>query len=108
MRTILAIAFCLVIALVLAMPSPIEAAKAVTLTGKIACAKCELKVAKECATVIVVKEGGKETLYYFDAKSHKANHDAVCQMPKNGTVTGMVSEKDGKKYIAVTKIDFSK
>jgi len=108
MRTIVTIASCLIIAAVLIIPSTAQAAKDVTLTGKITCAKCELKLAKECTTVIVVKEGGKDTLYYFDEKSHKANHDAVCQTGKEGTVTGTLSEKDGKKYIAVTKVVFKK
>ena len=108
MRTIFTIAACLIIAVALVVPSTAYAAKEVTLTGKIACAKCELKIAKDCATVIVVKEGGKDTVYYFDEKSHKANHDAICQMGKEGTVTGTLSEKDGKKYIAVTKVTFKK
>jgi hypothetical protein len=108
MRTILTVASCLVVAVALVAPSTTQAAKDVTLTGKITCAKCELKLEKDCATVIVVKEGGKDTVYYFDEKSHKANHDAICQVGKEGTVTGALSEKDGKKYIAVTKIAFKK
>jgi hypothetical protein len=108
MRTIFTIAFCLLIAVALGTPSTTQAAKDVMLTGKITCAKCELKLEKDCATVIVVKEGGKDTVYYFDEKSHKANHDAICQMGKEGTVTGTLSEKDGKKYIAVTKVTFKK
>jgi hypothetical protein len=108
MRTILTIASFLIIALALVIPSTVQADKEVTLAGKITCAKCELKIEKECATVIVVKENGKGTVYYFDQKSHKANHDAVCQVGKEGTVTGTVSEKAGKKYIAVTKIAFTK
>ena len=108
MRTVLAIAFYLMIAMVLVIPSTVQAAKEVTLTGKVTCAKCELKIEKECATVIVVNESGKDAVYYFDQKSHKANHDAICQVAKQGTVTGTLSEKDGKKYIKVTKIAFKK
>jgi len=108
MRTILTIASFLIIALALVIPSTVQADKEVTLAGKITCAKCELKIEKECATVIVVKENGKDTVYYFDQKAHKANHDTVCQVGKEGTVTGTVSEKAGKKYIDVTKIAFAK
>ena len=108
MRTVSAIAFCLMIAMVLVIPSTVQAAKAVTLTGKVTCAKCELKLEQECATVIVVNENGKDAVYYFDKKSHKANHDAICRTGKEGTVTGTLSEKGGKKYIAVTKIAFKK
>ena len=108
MRTIFTIAFCLLIAVALGMSATTRAAKDVVLTGKITCAKCDLKLEKDCTTVIVVKQGGKDTVYYFDEKSHKENHDAVCQMGKEGTVTGTLSEKDGKKYISVTKIAFKK
>jgi len=107
MRTILTIASCLITAVALVTPSTVQAKEA-TLTGKITCAKCELKLEKDCATVIVVKEGGKDTLYYFDEKSHNANHAVVCKTGKEGTVTGTLSEKDGKKYIAVTKVVFKK
>jgi hypothetical protein len=107
MRNILRLAVCLIVAVALGIPS-IAQTKEVTLAGKVTCAKCELKLEKECATVVAVKEGGKDVLYYFDAKADKANHDAVCTTPKEGTVTGTVSEKDGKKYVAVTKIEFKK
>ena len=60
MRTALTIALCLTIAMVLLIPSTAQAARAVTLAGKITCAKCELKLEKECATVIVVKEKEKD------------------------------------------------
>jgi len=79
-----------------------------TLKGTITCAKCDLKEADACATVIKVKEDDKDVVYYFDAKSHKKNHKTICQEPKKGSVTGTVSEKDGKKIITVTKIEFDK
>ena len=79
-----------------------------TLKGTITCAKCDLKEADACATVIKVKEDEKDVVYYFDAKSHKKNHKTICQEPKKGSVTGTVSEKDGKKIITVTKIEFDK
>jgi hypothetical protein len=79
--------------------------KEVTLKGKITCAKCDLKKADKCATVIVVKEDGKDVVYYFDDKSHKDNHKSICTEPKDGSVTGKVSEKDGKKVITATKVD---
>ena len=79
-----------------------------TLKGTITCAKCDLKEADACATVIKVKEDDKDVVYYFDAKSHKKNHKTICQEPKKGSVTGTGSEKDGKKIITVTKIEFDK
>jgi hypothetical protein len=79
--------------------------KEVTLKGKITCAKCDLKKEAKCATVIVVKEDGKDVVYYLDEKSGKDNHKTICTDPKDGTVTGKVSEKDGKKIITATKVD---
>jgi Family of unknown function (DUF6370) len=46
--------------------------------------------------------------YYFDktSKDYKKNHEEICQEAKKGSVTGTISEKDGKKYIKVTKVEF--
>jgi hypothetical protein len=81
--------------------------KEVTLKGTITCAKCDLQQADKCATVIKVQEGGADVVYWFDPASHAKNHKAICMDPKTGTVTGTVSEKDGKKWIKVTKLDFA-
>lgn len=100
--------FC-ALALALALVVGVRAAdsdKEVTLKGTITCAKCDLKVEKKCATVIKVKDGDKETVYYFDAKGDKANHKSICQEAKAGSVTGTVSEKDGKKVVTVKKVTF--
>jgi hypothetical protein len=77
-----------------------------TLKGTITCAKCDLKKEAKCATVISVKEGGKDVVYYFDADSHKTNHKTICQEAKKGSVTGTVSEKDGKHTVKVSKVEF--
>lgn len=84
--------------------------KEVTLKGKIMCAKCELKESKTCQTVIKVKEDGKEVTYYFHDKGNKeTHHEAVCGGGrKEGTVTGIVTEKDGKKWIAPKKVEYVK
>ncbi len=79
--------------------------KEVTLKGKVTCAKCDLKKQTTCATVIVVKENGKDVVYYLDEKAGKDNHKTICQEAKDGTVTGKVSEKDGKKIITATKVE---
>jgi hypothetical protein len=83
-----------------------EKAKEETLKGSITCAKCDLKKADKCATVIKVTKDGKDTVYYFDAKSDKDNHQEICRAAKKGSVTGTVSEKDGKKIVTVTKLEF--
>lgn len=84
--------------------------KEVTLKGTILCAKCALKEAKKCLTVIQVKHGDKSINYYFDDKGHKEEyHEAVCGGErKHGTVTGVVSKKDGKHWIKPSKVEYAK
>jgi hypothetical protein len=92
-----------------------------TLKGTITCAKCDLHVKGQtkCATVIKVAEKGKGTkgtekgtekekvtIYYFDKQGHSEYHGDICKKPKDGKVTGTVSEKDGKKYIKVSKVEY--
>ncbi len=84
-----------------------------TLTGTIVCAKCTLKekgVAK-CTTAVQVKDGDKLVTYYLDDKGSKEDyHEAVCGggVKKEGTVTGVVSEKDGKKWVKPSKVEYKK
>jgi hypothetical protein len=79
-----------------------------TLKGTITCAKCDLKETDKCNTVIKVKDGDKDVVYYFDGKTKGKNHKDICQGAKQGSVTGTVSEKDGKHYIVVSKVEFDK
>jgi hypothetical protein len=82
--------------------------KEVTLKGTITCAKCDLKLAKSCATVIKVKKGDKDVIYYFDKDSNGKHHKETCTEAKEGTVTGTVAEKDGKTWVKVTKVEYAK
>jgi hypothetical protein len=81
-----------------------EDAKEKTLKGTITCAKCDLKLAKACHTVIKVKD----TVYWFDKDStdYKKTHKQICQEAKEGSVTGVVSEKGGKKWVKVSKVEY--
>jgi Family of unknown function (DUF6370) len=81
-----------------------------TIKGTVTCAKCGLKVPGQdkCATVVVEKKGGKEVIYYFDTDSGKKFHGNICTEPKDGTVTGTVSDKDGKKIVAAKDVKFDK
>jgi hypothetical protein len=85
--------------------------KEVTLKGKIMCAKCELKLKgiSKCTTCIKVKEGDTEVVYLFLDKGNKEEyHQAVCGGgEKEGTVTGTVTEKDGKKWIKPKKVEYA-
>jgi hypothetical protein len=78
------------------------------LTGTITCAKCDLKVdgQTKCHTVVVVKKGDKETVYWFDAKGSKKYHGKVCTTPMKGSVTGKISKKDDKNIITVKSVEF--
>ena len=80
--------------------------KEVTLKGTITCAKCDLQKEKKCATVIKVTEDGKDVVYYLDEQSGKKNHQKICQKHTKGSVTGTVSEKDGKKIVTASKVEF--
>jgi hypothetical protein len=78
--------------------------KEVTLKGTIVCAKCKLKETDKCTTAIQVKEGDKEVTYYLDDKGRTEEyHEKICTGPAKGSVTGVVSEKDKKKYITPAK-----
>jgi hypothetical protein len=84
--------------------------KVVTLKGTIMCAKCELQEPGKCQTVIRVKEEGKEVTYYFKDKGSKEEyHENVCGGGRQeGSVVGTVTEKDGKKWITPTKVQYAK
>ncbi|HUM00705.1 MAG TPA: DUF6370 family protein [Thermoanaerobaculia bacterium] len=105
MRSRLFVALALVAALGIATAA---FATDVTLSGKIACAKCTMKKAdaKACQDVLVVAgEKGATTEYYIvkNAVFEKFGH--TCSGEKAATVTGIVSEKDGKKWITPSKMD---
>lgn len=79
------------------------------LEGKVTCAKCDLKLKgddgktiKDCYTVIKVKDD----VYWFDKDSSKKYHKEICKEGKDGTVTGTVTEKDGKKWVKVAKLEY--
>ena len=108
MRTAFSFVLSLVALSFLVLGLKAEDKKEVTLKGEIMCAKCELKEAKKCQTVIVVKEDDKDVTYYFKDKGTKEEyHEAVCGGGrKEGSVKGTVSEKDGKKWITPSKVEY--
>lgn len=83
-----------------------SAAKEVTVKGTAKCAKCSLKEADKCQATLVTKDGDKEVKYYVTGKEGSALHKEICTADKeNVTVTGKVTEKDGKKMLAATKVE---
>ena len=105
MKTMIRTAMAL--AIVLSVASMAQAAET-TLSGTMVCAKCTLKKAdaSKCQDVLVVKDTAGATTEYYIAKNdaaEKAGHQ--CKSEAKATVTGVVSEKDGKKWIEASKIE---
>jgi hypothetical protein len=83
------------------------ASKDVTITGKAVCAKCTLHEGDKCQTVIQAQIAGKAVNYYLtDNDVSKAFHKNICTGPgEQVTATGIVTEKDGKEMLTVSKIE---
>jgi hypothetical protein len=60
--------------------------------------------AKKCQNVLVVKADGKETHYYLAKNEANKELGMVCKGSKAVQVTGQVTEKDGRLWIAATEI----
>lgn len=101
--------FAAVLLLAFARVAPAEtAAGTVTLEGNIVCAKCTLKVAglDKCQNVLLVKSADdKEAPYWLADNAVAHAYGEVCTDVKPVTVTGSIQEKDGRKWIAATKIE---
>ena len=85
--------------------------KEVKVTGTLVCGKCQLKETAKCSNVLQVKEKDKTVNYYLtDKGTGESYHEGVCGGDKveNVTVTGTVTEKDGKKTIKPTKVELPK
>jgi hypothetical protein len=77
--------------------------------GEAVCAKCELHQADKCQTAIrVTKDGKTEVILADNNDVAKAFHKTICHGPANVTAAGTITEKDGKKTIALTKIEEAK
>ena len=82
--------------------------KEVKLTGTLVCGACKLNESKKCANVLQVKEKDKTINYWLtDKASDEAYHEKICGGGelKDVTVTGVVTEKDGKKSVKASKVD---
>ena len=83
--------------------------KEVTITGEGKCAKCILKEADKCQTVIETKEEGKTVKYYLAKNDVSENfHEDVCEATKKVKAIGTVKEVDGKKELTASKITLAK
>ena len=110
MRSLFVTSLALAVALIVAVSLRAEDKKEVTLKGQVMCASCELKEGKKCQTVIRVKDGDSEVTYYFkDRGAKESYHNCVCGGGRqDATVTGVVAEKDGKKWITPAKVEYVK
>src|SRR5438876_1218774 len=106
MKHVVASLMLVVIGALVAGPALEAGDKEKKLKGTITCAKCDLKVEgqKKCATVVVVKKGDKETVYYFDKDSDKKYHKDICTTPKPGVVIGTTSKKGDKHLVKVKSV----
>ena len=86
------------------------AAAATKVEGQGTCAKCDLKIADKCQNAIIVTgaDGKKETILCDANDVSKAFHSKICKGAEKVTAEGVITEKDGKKTLAVTKIELAK
>jgi hypothetical protein len=93
---------------VLAGPALIVAAADETFKGTLVCAQCGLKKpdAHECQDVLLVEDGKGGTAEYYITKNEVAEKAGeACTLKIPATVTGTLSERDGKTWLTPTKID---
>jgi hypothetical protein len=100
-------AFCVVMSIGMSAAMAADAPAPVTLKGTLKCAKCSMKVQDKCQAVLVTMENGKEVDYFLKPNDEgKAAHKEICKADKeNVTVTGTVTEKDGKKILTASKVE---
>ena len=91
-------------------PAKAPAKGEVTLKGQLTCAKCGLKESSVCQNVLRVPQaGGKGETKYYLAKNDvaQAHHEEVCGGQLSATVTGRVTEEDGKKVLTASAISLN-
>ena len=81
-----------------------KAAKEKTVTGTAKCAKCSLKEADKCQTVI--EKGGKK-IYLENNDVAKNFHENICKEAdgKKVKATGTTKKEDGKMVMTASKIE---
>jgi hypothetical protein len=79
-----------------------------TFKGTLVCAQCGLKKpdAHECQDVLLVEDGKGNTAEYYITKNEVAEKAGeACTLKIPATVTGSVSQKDGKTWLTPSKIE---
>lgn len=88
--------------------TPLVAFADEALSGTLVCAKCALKKsdAHECQDVLIVADAkGAKTEYYVTKNEVAEKSGEACTLEIKATVTGTVSERDGRKWITPSKIE---
>ena len=107
----LKIAVVTALALLISAPASLSARPVTvddTFKGVLVCAKCGLKKADahDCQDVLLVDDGKGHTTEYYITKNEVAEKAGeACTLKIPATVTGAVSEKDGKTWLTATKIE---
>ena len=75
--------------------------------GTLVCAKCGLQKADatECQDVLLVEDNGTTTEYYITKNEVAEQSGEACTLKIPATVTGSVSQKDGKIWLTASKIE---
>ena len=83
--------------------------KEITVKGEAQCAKCNLKEATECQTVLTVEKNGKKTNYYL-AKNDVSEkfHGEVCKGAQPATVTATCKKEGDKLVLTASKAEVTK
>jgi hypothetical protein len=83
-----------------------DKAEAVTVEGKLVCAKCTLGEESHggCQPVVLRGEGTGAEKFYLVKNALAEEKGHVCKGQKSVKVTGNVTEKDGQKWLEATDI----
>lgn len=106
MKKTLAFAFA-VLLLLAAAPALRAGDGEVTLSGKIACGHCTLKLegVTSCQDVFVAEQDGESVNYWLVKNDVAKEFGHTCAGEKKVTVTGKLLEKDGRSWIEASKIE---
>ncbi len=94
----------------LAVLSLSASAEDTKITGEAVCAKCDLKEASACQMAIKITDasGKSETILADNNKVAKDFHSEICKKSEKVNAEGTITEKDGHKTIALTKVEAAK
>jgi hypothetical protein len=83
--------------------------KEITVKGEAQCAKCNLKTATECQTVIISEKDGRKTTYHLAANDvAKKFHEEVCKAPKAASVTATCKKEGDRLVLTASKAEVTK